>query len=166
VVDVTPPLPRVGLGYDVHQFSDDPDRPFVLAGVTVEGQTGLVGHSDADAAAHAVADALLGAAGLGDIGQHFPDDDEQWKNADSMMLLRAIALRVQAAGFEIGNVDCTVITEAPKLAPIRDEMEKNLSSAIDAPVSVKATRPESLGALGRGEGLACLAVALIVPVER
>jgi 2-C-methyl-D-erythritol 2,4-cyclodiphosphate synthase len=158
-------LPRVGIGYDVHRFSDDPARPFVLGGVTFEGQPGLVGHSDADAAAHAIADALLGAAGLGDIGQHFPDTDKEWKDADSLVLLRAIALRVQAAGFEIGNVDCTVITEAPKLAPMRDEMEKNLSSAIDAPVTVKASRPEALGALGRGEGLACMAVALIVPVE-
>jgi 2-C-methyl-D-erythritol 2,4-cyclodiphosphate synthase len=159
-------IPRVGLGYDVHRFSDDPQRPFVLGGVTFDGQSGLVGHSDADAAAHAIADALLGAAGLGDIGQHFPDTDEQWKNADSLVLLRAIALRVQAAGFEIGNVDCTVITEAPKLAPLRHEMEKNLSAAIDAPVSVKATRPEAMGALGRGEGLACIAVALIVESER
>jgi 2-C-methyl-D-erythritol 2,4-cyclodiphosphate synthase len=158
-------MPRVGLGYDVHRFTDDPSRPCVLGGVVFDGEKGLVGHSDADAAAHAIADALLGAAGLGDIGQHFPDTDAEWKDADSMMLLRAIALRVQAAGFEIGNVDCTVITEAPKLAPRRDEMEKNLSSAIDAPVSVKATRPESLGAFGRGEGLACMAVALLVPVE-
>jgi 2-C-methyl-D-erythritol 2,4-cyclodiphosphate synthase len=159
-------VPRVGLGYDVHRFSDDAARPFVLGGVRFDGQTGLVGHSDADAAAHAIADALLGAAGLGDIGQHFPDTDEEWKDADSLVLLRAIALRVQAAGFEIGNVDCTVVTEAPKLAPRRDEMEKNLSAAIDAPVTVKATRPEALGALGRGEGLACLAVALIVESER
>jgi 2-C-methyl-D-erythritol 2,4-cyclodiphosphate synthase len=159
-------VPRVGLGYDVHPFSDDPDRAFVLGGVTFDGQTGLVGHSDADAAAHAIADALLGAAGLGDIGQHFPDTDEEWKDADSLVLLRAIALRVQAAGFDIGNVDCTVVTEAPKLAPMRDAMEKNLSAAIDAPVSVKATRPEALGALGRGEGLACIAVALIVESER
>jgi 2-C-methyl-D-erythritol 2,4-cyclodiphosphate synthase len=159
-------LPRVGLGYDVHRFSDDPHRPFVLGGVTFAGETGLVGHSDADAAAHAIADALLGAAGLGDIGQHFPDTDEQWQDADSLVLLRAIALRVQAAGFDIGNVDCTVVTEAPKLAPMRDEMEKNLSAAIDAPVTVKATRPEALGALGRGEGLACIAVALIVEGDR
>ncbi len=158
-------LPRVGLGYDVHRFGDDPDRPFVLGGVTFDGQPGLVGHSDADAAAHAIGDALLGAAGLGDIGQHFPDDDDQWKDADSLVLLRAIALRVQAAGFEIGNVDCTVVTEAPRLAPLREEMEKNLSTAIDAPVTVKATRPEALGALGRGEGLACLAVALIVRAD-
>lgn len=159
-------IPRVGLGYDVHRFSDDPQRPFVLGGVTFEGETGLVGHSDADAAAHAIADALLGAAGLGDIGQHFPDSDAEWKDADSMVLLRAIALRVQAAGFEIGNVDCTVVTEAPKVAPLRAAMEKNLSAAIDAPVSVKATRPESMGALGRREGLACIAVALIVESDR
>jgi 2-C-methyl-D-erythritol 2,4-cyclodiphosphate synthase len=156
------PIPRVGLGFDIHPFSDDPARAFVLGGVTFEGERGLKGHSDADAVAHAVADALLGAAGLGDIGQHFPDTDEQWLGADSMVLLREIAFRVRAAGFEIGNVDCTVLTEAPKLAPKRDEMEKNLTDAVDAPVTVKATRPETLGALGRGEGLACMAVAILV----
>ncbi len=155
-------IPRVGLGFDVHPFSDDPDRSFVLGGVTFAGERGLKGHSDADAVAHAVADALLGAAGLGDIGHHFPDTDDQWKGADSMVLLREIAFRVRAAGFEIGNVDCTVLTEAPKLAPKRDEMEKNLTDAVDAPVSVKATRPEAIGALGRGEGLACMAVAILV----
>ncbi|MBA2609007.1 MAG: 2-C-methyl-D-erythritol 2,4-cyclodiphosphate synthase [Actinobacteria bacterium] len=154
-------IPRVGLGYDVHPFSDDPTRPFVLGGVTFDGERGLTGHSDADAAAHAVADALLGAAGLGDIGQHFPDTDPQWRGADSLVLLREIAMRVRAEGFEIGNVDCTVVTEAPKLAPMREQMQRNLTDAIDAPVTVKATRPEALGALGRGEGLACLAVAII-----
>jgi 2-C-methyl-D-erythritol 2,4-cyclodiphosphate synthase len=154
-------IPRVGVGYDVHPFSDEPDRPFVLGGVVFDGTRGLIGHSDADAAAHAVADALLGAAGLGDIGQHFPDTDPQWRGADSLVLLREIAMRVRAEGFEIGNVDCTVITEAPKLAPMRDEMQVHLTDAIDAPVTVKATRPESLGALGRGEGLACIAVAIV-----
>jgi 2-C-methyl-D-erythritol 2,4-cyclodiphosphate synthase len=155
-------IPRVGLGFDVHQFSDDASRPFVLGGVTFDGARGLQGHSDADAAAHAVADALLGAAGLGDIGHHFPDTDPQWKGADSLVLLREIAMRVRAEGFEIGNVDCTVVTEAPKLAPMREQMEHNLTDAIDAPVTVKATRPEALGALGRGEGLACLAVAIVM----
>jgi 2-C-methyl-D-erythritol 2,4-cyclodiphosphate synthase len=158
-------LPRVGLGFDVHQFSDDPARPFVLGGVTFDGARGLKGHSDADAAAHAVADALLGAAGLGDIGEHFPDTDPQWRDADSLMLLREIAMRVRAAGFEIGNVDCTVVTEGPKLSPHRAEMQQNLTDAIDAPVTMKATRPESLGALGRSEGLACLAVAIVVQLE-
>ncbi len=158
-------IPRVGLGYDVHPFSDDPTRPFVLGGVTFEGERGLTGHSDADAAAHAVADALLGAAGLGDIGQHFPDTDPQWKGADSLMLLREIAMRVRAEGFEIGNVDCTVVTEEPKLSPMRDQMQRNLTDAIDAPVTVKATRPEGLGPLGRREGLACLAVAIVMPAN-
>lgn len=156
-------IPRVGLGFDVHPFTDDPDRTCVLGGVVFDGQRGLKGHSDADAVAHAICDALLGAAALGDIGQHFPDTDDQWKGADSMVLLREVAFRVRAAGFEIGNVDCTVLTEAPKLAPKRDEMEKNLTDAVDAPVTVKATRPESLGAFGRGEGLACMAVAILVP---
>ena len=158
-------IPRVGLGYDVHPFSDDPTRPFVLGGVTFEGERGLTGHSDADAAAHAVADALLGAAGLGDIGQHFPDTEPQWKGADSLMLLREIAMRVRAEGFEIGNVDCTVVTEEPKLSPMRDQMQRNLTDAIDAPVTVKATRPEGLGPLGRREGLACLAVAIVMPAN-
>jgi 2-C-methyl-D-erythritol 2,4-cyclodiphosphate synthase len=158
-------LARVGLGYDVHAFSDDESRPLILGGVVFEGERGLEGHSDADAAAHAIADALLGAAGLGDIGQHFPDTDPQWRGADSLVLLREVALQVRVAGFVVGNVDCTIVLEAPKLAQMRDLMAKNLSDAVDGPVNVKATRPEALGALGRGEGIACLAVALVVPVD-
>lgn len=156
---------RVGIGFDVHPFSDDPSRPLILGGVVLDGERGLHGHSDADAAAHAIADALLGAAGLGDIGQHFPDTDPQWRGADSIVLLREVAMQVRVAGFHVGNVDCTIVLEAPKLAPVREQMAKNLSDAVDGPVNVKATRPESLGALGRGEGIACLAVALIVPVD-
>lgn len=157
-------LPRVGLGFDVHPFSEDGARPLVLGGVTFAGERGLAGHSDADAVCHAAADALLGAAGLGDLGQHFPDTDPAWAGADSLDLLAEVAARVRAAGFAVGNVDCTVLTEAPKIGPARAEMENNLTTAVGGPVTVKATRPEGLGALGRAEGLACLAVALVVPV--
>ena len=152
---------RVGQGFDVHPFSDDPARRLVLGGVTFEGGTGLVGHSDADAVAHAVIDALLGAAGLGDIGQHFPDTDPAYADADSLELLRQAAAAVRAAGWVPSNVDCTVVLEAPKLAPRRVEMEQRLTDAVGAPVTVKATRAEGLGAIGRREGIACFAVALV-----
>ena len=153
--------PRVGLGFDIHPFSDDPDRPLVLGGVTLEGR-GLAGHSDADAVAHAVTDALLGAAGLGDIGQHFPDDDPAYAGIDSLELLARVVLSVSER-FEIGNVDVSVVLEAPKLSPHRDAIKKRLEDVVGAPVNVKAKRAESLGALGRGEGVACFAVALLVP---
>jgi 2-C-methyl-D-erythritol 2,4-cyclodiphosphate synthase len=130
--------------------------------VTFEGAPGLAGHSDADAVAHAVIDALLGAAGLGDIGQHFPDTDPALAGADSLDLLRRAVGDVRAAGWAPGNVDCTVVLEAPKLAPRRAEMEQRLSDAVGAPVTVKGKRAEGLGALGRQEGIACFAVALVV----
>lgn len=152
---------RVGQGFDIHRFSDDPDRRLVLGGVTFEGVPGLHGHSDADAVAHAVADALLGAAGLGDIGQHFPDTDPRWKGADSLALLRHVAGLLADAGWMVGNVDCSVVCEQPKLAPRREEMQQRLSEAAGAPVTVKGRRAEGLGALGRGEGIACWAVAII-----
>lgn len=153
--------PRVGLGFDVHPFSEDPGRRLVLAGVTLEGP-GLTGHSDADVVAHAVADAILGAGGLGDIGSHFPDTDPAYAGIDSMELLGRVVLSA-STHYEIGNVDVTVVLEAPKLAPHRGAMENRLSDVVGAPVSVKAKRAESLGALGRGEGVACFAVALLVP---
>jgi 2-C-methyl-D-erythritol 2,4-cyclodiphosphate synthase len=152
---------RVGQGFDIHAFSDDPARPLVLGGVRFEGERGLTGHSDADVIAHAAADALLGAAGLGDLGQHFPDSDPQWRGADSIDLLAEVADRVRAAGYEIGNVDAAVVCERPKLAPHRPEMEARLTEAAGAPVSVKGNRAEGLGALGRVEGIACWAVALV-----
>jgi 2-C-methyl-D-erythritol 2,4-cyclodiphosphate synthase len=155
---------RVGQGFDIHAFSDDPERCLVLGGVTFDGERGLAGHSDADAVAHACADALLGAAGLGDIGQHFPDTDPQWAGADSIALLAEAAAKVRAAGWEPGNVDCAVICERPKLAPRRDEMQRNLSAAVGAPITVKGNRAEGLGALGRVEGLACFAVAVVTAV--
>ena len=152
---------RVGQGFDIHRFSDDAARPLVLGGVVFEGARGLHGHSDADAVAHAVIDALLGAAGLGDIGEHFPDSDPQWKGADSIAMLRQAAGLVRAAGFTIGNVDCSVVCEAPKLAPHRAAMQQRLSQAAGAPVTVKGRRAEGLGALGREEGIAVWATAII-----
>lgn len=155
------PRLRVGQGFDVHPFSDDPSRPLVLGGVTVTGARGLAGHSDADVIAHAVTDALLGAAGLGDIGQHFPDTDPALAGADSIGLLRHAVADVRAAGWEPQNVDCTVVLEAPRLAPYRAAIHDRLSDAVGAPVAVKGKRAEGLGALGRAEGVACFAVALL-----
>ncbi len=152
---------RVGQGFDVHPFSDDLARPLVLGGVVFEGERGLAGHSDADAIAHAVTDALLGAAGLGDIGQHFPDTDAAFADADSLELLRRAVADVRAAGWEPGNVDCTVVLEAPRLAQHRDEVQRRLSEVVGAPDTDKGTRAEGLGALGRREGIACFAVALV-----
>jgi 2-C-methyl-D-erythritol 2,4-cyclodiphosphate synthase len=151
----------VGQGFDVHPFSEDPTRALVLGGVRFDGARGLAGHSDADVVAHAVTDALLGAAGLGDIGQHFPDTDPALAGADSMELLRRSVADVRAAGWQPQNVDCTVVLEQPKLAPHRAEMQARLASTVGAPVTVKGKRPEGLGALGRAEGVACLAVALL-----
>ena len=151
---------RVGQGFDIHRFSDDVTRSLVLGGVPFGGP-GLDGHSDADVVAHAAADALLGAAGLGDIGEHFPDTDPRWKGADSLMLLAHVGELVREAGWAIGNVDCSVVCETPKLAPHRAAMQANLSRAGGAPVSVKGRRAEGLGALGRREGIACWAVAVI-----
>jgi 2-C-methyl-D-erythritol 2,4-cyclodiphosphate synthase len=150
---------RVGQGFDVHPFSPDPARVLVLGGVALDGP-GLTGHSDADVVAHAVADALLGAAGLGDMGQHFPDTDPAWAGADSLVLLRQV-VALLGPDWGVANVDCSVVLEAPKLAPHRAAMEAALSAAVGAPVSVKATRAEGLGAIGRGEGIACWAVALL-----
>ena len=152
---------RVGQGFDVHRFTDDPARRMVLGGVEFPGERGLTGHSDADVVAHAVADALLGAAGLGDIGMHFPDTDARWEGADSIDLLREVAQMLEKAGWTAVNVDCSVVCERPVLAPRRGEMEERLVDAVGAPVSVKGRRAESLGAIGRGEGIACWAVALV-----
>jgi 2-C-methyl-D-erythritol 2,4-cyclodiphosphate synthase len=152
---------RVGLGFDAHAFSADPARPLVLGGVRIEGARGLDGHSDADVVAHAVADALLGAAGLGDLGQHFPDTAPEWQDADSLDLLRRVAAMVVAEGWQVGNVDCAVVLEAPRLAPHRDAMQVALGTAAGGIVTVRAKRTEGMGALGRGEGVACWAVALL-----
>jgi 2-C-methyl-D-erythritol 2,4-cyclodiphosphate synthase len=152
---------RIGHGYDVHPVSEDPERVLVLGGVRFEGAPGLAGHSDADAVAHACIDAVLGAANLGDIGGLFPDTDPAFAGADSLGLLAEAARRVAEAGWTVVNVDCTVVLEAPKVAPVRDEMQARLSAALGAPVSVKAKRGEGLGPIGRGEGVECHAVALV-----
>jgi 2-C-methyl-D-erythritol 2,4-cyclodiphosphate synthase len=155
---------RVGQGFDVHPFSDDPDRPLVLGGVRVPGVRGLAGHSDADAVAHALADAVLGAAALGDIGTHFPDTDPAFAGADSLELLATATDLARRAGLRPLNGDCTVVAEVPRLAPFLADMAAALSAALGAPVSVKATRAEGLGAIGRAEGIACLAVVLLAPI--
>ena len=148
------------MGFDVHPRSDDVDRPMVLGGVAFVGP-GLAGHSDADVIAHACADALLGAAGLGDIGSHFPDTDERYAGADSIELLRAVGDEVRAGGWTVSNVDCSVVCDEPAIGPRRGEMQERLSRAAGGPVTVKGKRPEGLGALGRGEGVACWAVAML-----
>ena len=153
---------RVGQGFDIHRFTDDPDRVLVLAGCVFDGERGLEGHSDADAIAHACSDALLGAAGLGDIGMHFPDTDAAWKGADSLTLLQHVVGLVTADGWGVANIDCAVVCERPKLAPRRDEMQETLTSIVGAPVSIKGNRAERLGAIGRNEGVACFATALLV----
>lgn len=153
---------RVGQGFDVHRFSDDPARVLVLGGVVFDGERGLEGHSDADAIAHACADALLGAAGLGDIGRHFPDTDPRWAGADSIALLAHVVELVTADGWTIGNVDTAVVCERPKLAPRRNEMCERLSAVVGAPVSIKGNRAERLGAIGREEGIVCFATAVLV----
>ena len=153
---------RVGQAFDIHAHTDDPDRVLVLGGVAFDGARGLAGHSDADVVAHVCADALLGAAGLGDIGQMFPDTDPALAGADSIDLLRRAAAAVRDAGWRPGNIDCSVVLDAPKLAPMKDQMQTNLSEAAGAPVTVTGRRTEGVGALGRGEGIAAWAVALIV----
>jgi 2-C-methyl-D-erythritol 2,4-cyclodiphosphate synthase len=160
------PALRIGQGLDVHRFSDRPDRPLVLGGVTItgEGARGLEGHSDADAVAHAVADAVLGAAGLGDLGRHAPDTDPAWLGADSLVILARMVELAAAAGWAPVNADCTVVAEQPRLAPFVDRMGQRLAAVLGAPVNVKATRAEGLGALGRAEGIACTAVVLVAAV--
>ena len=152
---------RVGLGFDVHRFAEDPARRLVLGGVELPLKPGLAGHSDADVITHAVADALLGAAGLGDLGDHFPDDDPVWEGAESTALLARVVDLVMAAGWQPLNVDCAVVLDAPRLAPHRARMQQRLGTVVGAEVTVKAKRAEGMGAVGRGEGIACWAVALV-----
>jgi 2-C-methyl-D-erythritol 2,4-cyclodiphosphate synthase len=152
---------RVGNGFDVHRFSTERGRPLVLGGVEFEGEPALAGHSDADVVAHAVAEAVLGAAGLDDLGTLFPDDDERWAGADSLELLAEVVRLASAAGWSVVNVDCSVIAERPKLAPRRAEMQQRLTDVVGAPITLSGRRAEGLGALGRVEGIACLATALI-----
>ena len=146
----------VGIGYDSHSFATG--RPLILGGVEIEHERGLAGHSDADVLTHAVIDALLGAAGSGDIGTMFPDDEERWRDADSIDLLRVVVGKLSG---RVVNVDATIVCEQPRLAPHREEMERALGEATSARVSVKATSNEGMGWIGRGEGIACIAVAFV-----
>lgn len=156
---------RIGHGYDVHRLTRG--RPLILGGVEIESEVGLDGHSDADVLAHAITDAILGAAAMGDIGAHFPDTDPKWKGADSIELLREIVRRVRAEGWAVGNVDATVVLQAPKLRPHIDAMRQRLAEAMGVDVgavSVKATTGEGMGWIGSGEGAATHAIALLLPV--
>lgn len=153
---------RTGIGYDCHRF--EVGRRLVLGGVEIEHVHGLAGHSDADVLTHAIVDALLGAAALGDIGQHFPDSDEHYRDADSLDLLRATVSMLEHRGFAVLNVDATVVIERPRLAPVREDIRETLARAIGVgveQVSVKATRGEGMGFVGREEGAAALAVATV-----
>lgn len=157
-------IPRIGHGYDVHAFGEGDH--VVLGGVRIAHERGLVAHSDGDVLLHALCDALLGAAGLGDIGVHFPDTDPAWAGADSRALLRRVVSVLAEAGWIPGNVDATLICQAPRIGPHREAMRANLAEDLGldlAAVNVKATTTERLGFLGRGEGIAAHAVALIVP---
>jgi 2-C-methyl-D-erythritol 2,4-cyclodiphosphate synthase len=157
--------PRVGSGIDVHPFGDD-DRPLVLAGVRIPDGAGLQGHSDADVVSHAVADALLGALALGDLGSRFGVDTDELAGADSMVLLRDVVADVHGRGHVVGNLDVTIVAQRPRLAPHREAMRQGLADAMQVgvdQVSVKATTTDRLGTIGRGEGIACWATVLVLP---
>lgn len=154
---------RSGIGYDVHRLVDG--RKLILGGVDIPFEKGLLGHSDADVLTHAICDALLGAAGLGDIGHHFPDNDNSYKDIFSLILLEKTAALVSDKGFEISNIDATVFAEKPKLAPYRDQMALNIAkyAGIDpSQVNIKATTTEGLGMFGKGEGMGAMAIALVL----
>lgn len=153
---------RVGIGYDIHRLVEG--RPLVLGGVSITSEVGLLGHSDADALTHAIIDALLGAAALGDIGQHFPDSDERWRNADSVELLAQTVTRLRSEGYAVGNVDAVIVAEAPRMRPHIPAMQQRLAAALEVEtgrVGIKATTDEGLGPVGRREAIAARAVALI-----
>ncbi len=150
---------RIGIGYDAHRLVED--RELIIGGVNIPHSKGLLGHSDADVLLHAVCDALLGAAGFGDIGKHFPDKDPKYKGISSMLLLEHTVSLLENAGYKVVNIDCTVVAQAPKIAPYIDEIRKNIENATSASVNVKATTEEHMGFTGRGEGISAHAVALI-----
>ena len=153
---------RIGFGYDVHRFQQG--RPLLLGGVLIPWEKGLAGHSDADVLLHAISDALLGAAALGDIGQLFPDTEERWKDADSLRLLKVVGRRVREAGYQVGNVDATVALQQPRLSPHLGPMRENIAEALTVSttrISVKATTTEKLGYIGEGEGASAQAVCLL-----
>lgn len=154
---------RVGQGFDVHQLTEG--RPCIIGGVTIPHERGLIGHSDADVLLHALTDAILGALGLGDIGRHFPDNDPAFKDADSLKLLKQVWKMAKENGYRLGNADCTIIAQQPKMAPHIPQMVKIISKALEADaaqVNVKATTTEQLGFAGRGEGIAAQAVVCLV----
>ncbi|MDQ6807595.1 MAG: 2-C-methyl-D-erythritol 2,4-cyclodiphosphate synthase [Actinomycetota bacterium] len=156
-------MSATGIGYDCHQFAAG--RRLVLGGVEIPHERGLAGHSDADVLVHAIIDALLGAAAMGDIGEHFPDTDERYRDVSSLVLLRDVVAQLSERGLRIGNVDSTVVIERPRLAPAREEIRATLADALGLPVervSVKATRGEGMGFVGREEGVAALAVATLM----
>ncbi|MCI6227908.1 MAG: 2-C-methyl-D-erythritol 2,4-cyclodiphosphate synthase [Candidatus Faecousia sp.] len=157
---------RIGHGYDVHRLVEG--RDLILGGVKIDYEKGLLGHSDADVLLHAVSDALLGAAGLGDIGRHFPDTDPKYKGADSLELLREVYRKISEKGFRVGNIDVTMIAQKPKLKDYISQMQENIAAAVNVSperVNVKATTEEKLGFTGTGEGMACHAVCLLEEME-
>jgi 2-C-methyl-D-erythritol 2,4-cyclodiphosphate synthase len=156
------PEHRIGMGYDVHPFAEN--RPLILGGITIPYQQGLAGHSDADCLVHAICDALLGAISEGDLGSHFPDSDPQYKDVESLLLLKKVVEMVERKGFRIANIDATIVAQAPQLAPYRPRMEERIATAVkveDERVNIKATTTEGLGFIGRGEGIAAYAIALL-----
>lgn len=153
---------RVGMGYDVHRLV--PDRPLILGGVKIDYELGLLGHSDADCLLHAIMDALLGAAAMGDIGKHFPDTDEKYKGADSAVLMKEVGRMLAEAGFRVGNIDATIIAQKPKMAPHIESMREKIAEVLGIDISrinVKATTEEGLGFTGEGLGISCQAIALL-----
>lgn len=163
---VSEEIMRIGTGYDVHKLAEG--RRLIIGGVDIPYEKGLLGHSDADVLVHAIMDALLGAAALGDIGKHFPDTDEKYKGADSLMLMREVRRILEENGFGIVNVDSTIIAQAPKMKPHIEQMRQNIADALQVDVScvsVKATTEERLGFTGRGEGISAQAVCLITAIK-
>ncbi|HEY9576914.1 MAG TPA: 2-C-methyl-D-erythritol 2,4-cyclodiphosphate synthase [Pseudobacillus sp.] len=158
---------RIGQGFDVHEFAEN--RPLIIGGVTIPHEKGLIGHSDADVLLHTVTDALLGAIGEGDIGRHFPDTDPTFKDADSAVLLQHVWKLVKEKGFILGNADCTIMAQRPKMAPYIGQMRERIAELLEADISqvnVKATTTEKLGFVGREEGIAAQAVVLLIAKER
>ncbi|MDA8196800.1 MAG: 2-C-methyl-D-erythritol 2,4-cyclodiphosphate synthase [Actinomycetota bacterium] len=153
---------RIGSGLDIHKLSDDEDRRFIVGGVEIQRENGPIGHSDGDPLCHAIADALLGASGLGDIGDHFVDTDPQWKNSDSTELLATVVRMVGDLGYRIINVDTTIVLQHPKVKNFRPLMQDKLSQIVGAAVTVKAKSPEVVGSLGRSEGVVAFASALCI----
>ncbi|MCL4449061.1 MAG: 2-C-methyl-D-erythritol 2,4-cyclodiphosphate synthase [Actinobacteria bacterium] len=158
---------KIGQGFDIHKFDQNSMNAssLILGGVHISDHPKLQGHSDGDVLAHAISDALLGAAGLGDLGKYFPDTDPKWANADSMELLCSVVAMLRQAGWEPVNIDCTVIAQTPNLTPYKPLMAEQLSQACSTEVNVKGTSPETMGSLGSKEGIACLAIVLIKPIR-